>query len=112
MMDATTYLPLTRNRWFQDQDGAMATTAREDEHVACVINWSNLLLSGETISSVVYDDSGVTRIGTALATPVTTDYITGIGETEITVTTSLSRKLQKVVRIYEHSGQPVTDYQQ
>ena len=109
-MTTTHYMPLSRNRWFADSDGAMATTGREDEHVPCIIDWSGLLLSGETVSSVAYVDSGVTRSSTSLATPVTTDYITGIGETEITVTTSASRKLQKVVRIYGESNQPVQDY--
>jgi hypothetical protein len=104
------YLPLERSRWFEDQDGAMATTMREDEIVPVIINWSNQLLSGETVASVAYSDSGVTRTGTALATPQTTDYVTGIGETEITITTSLARKLQKVVRTYSETGGSSSDY--
>ena len=104
------YLPLERSLFFADDDGALATAGREDGHVPVIIDWGNLLLSGETISSVAYDDSGVTRIGTALSGSRTTDYITGIGETEITCTTSLSRKLQKIVRIYAESSSVQADY--
>lgn len=104
------YLPLERNRWFRDGDGALATAKREDEIIECIINWGNLLLSGETCSSVAYVDSGLTRTGTALAGSETTDYLAGTGETEITVTTSLSRKLQKVVRCYDEDGGTLSDY--
>lgn len=106
----THYLPLVHNRWFEDLDQAMATTMREDEIIPCVINWGNLLASGETIASVAYTDSGLTRSGTALASPETTDNITGIGETEITCTTSTGRKLQKIVRTYSETGHRRLDY--
>jgi hypothetical protein len=106
----TAFLPLERNRWFRDRDGILSTTKREDEIVGMTIDWSRQLASGETISSVAYEDSGVTRTGTSATTTTTVDNVTGIGETEVTVTLSTGRKLQELVRFYDREGARAGDY--
>lgn len=106
-------LPRERNRWFQDAEGCWATSKREDEIIQMVIDWSEELAeigSSETIASVAYDDSGVTRTGTANTTTTTTDKITGTGQTEVTVTTSGGYKLQRLVRFYSQEGAAASDY--
>jgi hypothetical protein len=102
-------LPLERNRYFIDHDGAMATTKREDEKLYLPINWTDPL-EGATISSVAYVDSGVTRSSTTNGTADTYTYVTGLGETEITVTASDGKILQKVVRFYGEQGAGRRDY--
>lgn len=111
MSSATVILPLERTRYFRDKDDVLSTTKREDEIVDLPLDWSERLLSGETISSVAYDDSGVTRSNTSNTTTTTTDYVTGHGETEITVTLSTGRKLQELVRFYPQEGSIAGDYQ-
>lgn len=110
MSSATVYMPLERSRYFRDEDGALATTKREDEQLQLVIDWSDQLASGETISSVAYVDSGVTRSSTSNSTTTTTTTVTGIGETEVSVTTSAGRVLQQVARYYSPEGWRAGDY--
>ncbi len=110
MSSSTVYLPLERSRYFRDADDVLSTSKREDEIIQLVLNWSDQLASSETISSVAYSSSGVTTSGTSNTTTTTTASITGTGETEITVMTSTSRKLQMVVRFYDAEGSRAGDY--
>lgn len=104
------YLPPERVRFWRDGDSVLSITKRENEVVPLIIDWSDRIGSA-TISSVAYDDSGVTRSSTANTTTTSTTYVTGIGETEITVTLSTGEKIQKLVRFYEQEGDSgVSDY--
>lgn len=105
----TYYEPLERNRWWDDGD-AYATTKREDEIVRWAHDWSDALQTSETVSSCAYDDDGVTRTNTSLASNVSSADVTGIGEFEVTATLSTGRKLQRVVRFYAQDGTRKTDY--
>lgn len=88
-----------------DEDGVYWTTKHEDEVLLLRIDWTNLLESGETVSSVAYDDdSGLTLSGEALATPVSTVTITGTGEVEVEATLSSGRLLRRDVRYYLPQG--------
>ena len=113
MSSATVFGKLERSRYFDDGD-AMASSVREDEIVSIVIDWSNELArlpSGQTISSVAYEDSGITTSSPTNTTTTTTCKATGVGETEITVTTSGGYKLEKLVRHYPQSGAIAGDYE-
>jgi hypothetical protein len=90
--------------WFRDQDGAFATTKRSDETVQVTLDWTDRLASGETLSTATYQDSGVTRSGVSVSSPNTIATVLGLGEFEVTVTTSASRVLQQVVRFYDSRG--------
>lgn len=98
--------PLTafNNRWFRDTDGAIATTKHRDELLQVTLNWTDRLASGETVSSAAYEDSGVTRSGVSVSTPSTICSVTGLGEFEVEVTTSASRKMVERVRFYDFEG--------
>lgn len=110
MSSSAVILPLERTRYFRDRDGVLATSKRYDEIVQLVLDWTDQLASGETVSSVAYEDSGVTRSSTSNTTTTSTTSVTGTGETEITVTTSAARKLQAVVRFYGAEGVRAGDY--
>ena len=102
--------PLRRNRWFDDGDAA-ATTKREDDLVQWSWDWGDILESGDTVASAAYVDSGTTRTNVALATPVTSADVAGLGEFEVTVTTTNGQKHQRVFRFYSSAGRAVTsDY--
>lgn len=105
-MSFTDYHRQQRNRWFKDEDGAKATTKREDEKISVVIDWSQSFASGESIEDVVYADSGVTRSSTSNNGSVTTTIVTGLGEFEITVTTDAGHTFQQVRRFYGPTGLP------
>lgn len=109
MSSQTVILPLERSRYFRDHDGLLSISKRSDEIVSLPIDWTDQL-SGETISSVAYVDSGVTRSSTSNTTTTSTTLVTGVGETEITTVTSGGRKLQMVVRFYDAEGVGVRDY--
>lgn len=105
MSSLTHIFPLERNRWFRDRDGVPATVKTEDEVVAIVLDWTDLLASGETISTSTWVDNGVTTSSRAIASLTTTCNVTGAdGETENTIVTSSSRTLQRVVRFYAPQG--------
>jgi hypothetical protein len=108
----TYYIKPRRIKYFTDRDGKMSQVKRYDEIVPLIINWSDELGS-DTISSVAYSDSGVTRSSTSNTTTTTTTYVTGTGETEITLTLASGAKKQRVVRYYDqesHDTTSVSDY--
>lgn len=104
-------VPTERRPYFIDTDGNLTYTKREDEVVTRAINWGPQLYSGESISSVAYEDHGVTRSSTSNTGNVTTTSVTGTGYFEVTVTLSSGRKLQRVVRFVSTEGAgPSSDY--
>lgn len=111
MSSAVVILPLERSRYFRDRDGETATTKTEDESLLLGVDWTDMLATSETVSSVAYVDSGVTTSGASLVSPVSTVVVTGLGETEITATLSTGRKLQQTFRFYPRSSDRVrSDY--
>ncbi len=109
MSSSTVFSPLERSRYFRDEDGALATTKRQDEVLKLTLDWTDDLASAETVSSAAYVDSGVTTSSKSVATPQTLVTVSGVGEFEITVTLSTGRKLQRVVRYYPTDGR-ISDY--
>jgi hypothetical protein len=107
---STVILPLERTRYFRDADGNLSYSKREDEIVQVVLDWSDQLASGETISSVAYEDHGVTRSGTSNTTTTSTTSVEKTGWFEVTATLSTSRKLQRVVVFYGEMGARASDY--
>lgn len=106
----TAYLAPVRNAYFRDIDGIMATSKRIEEVVSLVLDWSDLLASGETISSVAYEDLGVTRSSTSNTTTTTTTKVTGTGSTIVKATLSTGRVLHREVRFYGVDGRVPGDY--
>ena len=109
MSSSTVYAQLERSRYFQDQDGVLATSKREDESLELVLDWTDRL-SSDTISSVAYADSGVTTSSKSNTTTTSTVTITGIGYTTITATLASGRILEWIVRFYDKEGPRSSDY--
>jgi hypothetical protein len=105
----TVYIKPERVRYFTDRDGVMSCAKRIDEVVPLIIDWTDVLGSA-TISSVAYVDSGVTRSSTSNTTTTTTTYVTGSGETEITVTLSTGEVRQRLVRFPAKEQGSESDY--
>lgn len=100
----TLYLPLERSEWFKDKDGVWTTSKHTDEVKPYSFDYTDVLNSGETISTSSWDANGVTTSSPALATPVATVTVTGTdGSLQNTLVTSASRTL---VYTYRFVGVP------
>lgn len=109
MSSSSVAWPLERRRHFQDGDGNMAFSKRDDEITQVVLNWDSQI-GGDAISSVAYEDHGVTRSSTTNTGSTTTTSVTGSGYFEITVTLTSGRKLQRIVRFISTDGGEKSDY--
>lgn len=92
----TDYLPSERtgSEWYTAGDKVRETVKHDDSVRTYTINYTNMLASGETISSVSHDANGVTLSGTSNTTTAWTYRVTGTGgSVTTTVTTSASRTL-------------------
>ena len=115
MSSVSVLLPLRRTRWFRDCDDVLATSKRSADVVELVIDWTDQLKTGETVSAVAYVDSGVKRATTTNTTTTSSTNVTGIGETEVTasIVTAppvITRKLTQLVRFYDVEGAHASDY--
>lgn len=105
--------PLERDRWFVDADGVVATSKHPDEVLKVPIDWTDALVSGETVSTSTWQNAsgGLTTSSEALATPVATVFVTGTGSVENEITTSLGQTLIRKRRFYDNRGPKIgTDY--
>lgn len=109
MSSSTVFQPLERTRYFEDNDGVLATSKHEDDEIQLVLDWTNYLGS-DTISSVTYTDHGVTTSGKSNTTTATTATITKTGWTEIEVTMASGRTVTRQVRFYPIDGSETSDY--
>mgnify|MGYP001590501062 CR=1 FL=1 len=110
MSSSTVILPLERTRYFPFRDG-IATTKAVDDEIQLVLDWTDELASGETVSSAAYVDSGVTTSSKSVATPLTTCTVNKTGYTTVTVTLSTGRtRERRVYFISPHGGLGATDY--
>jgi hypothetical protein len=100
-----------RNRWSRDLDDAFATTLKNrNDDVKVTIDLTDYLASAETVSSVVYTDSGATTSAKSVSSPSVIFTITGIGETEVAITLSTGRRVTQIFRTYLAEGKNVHDY--
>lgn len=103
-----------RTRWWEDTDGAWATTLNDvDDSVKVTWDLRDYMDSdaGESVSSVAFEDSGVTTSSKVLFQSQETFVMTGCGETKVTATFSTGRKLTRFFRIYETNANPrLRDY--
>ncbi len=102
--------PLERSRYFRDRDGVLATSKAEDDDLRVVLDLTDYLASGETVSSASYADSGVTTSSKSVATPQVLFTVTGTGYTTVTVTMSTGRTVDRIVRFYDSGGAKAMDY--
>ena len=110
MSSSTVYEPLRRTRHFTDRDGVLSFSKAEDDELRVVLDFTDYLASGETVSSAAYADSGVTTSSKSVSTPQVIFTATGTGYTTVTVTLSTNRTVEKVVRFYNSSGTKALDY--
>jgi hypothetical protein len=82
---------------YRDHDGVLTDHKREDEIVPFTWDLTDELAeTSGTISSVSYEENGVTVSGNSNTNTAWTCNITGLGTLEVTVTDSNSRKYQEV----------------
>lgn len=110
MSSSSFAIPLERTRHFRDGDGNVCYSKRDDELLQVVLSWDAALAPGESISSVAYEDHGVTRSDTSNNGSKTWTSVTGSGYFEVTVTLSTSRKLQRIIRFISTDGGEKSDY--
>lgn len=90
-----------RNRFWRDVDGTLSTSVTDsDEDIRVILDLTDYLASGETVSSAAYEDSGITSSSKSVSTPQVLFTITGIGETKVTITLSTGREHIERVRTY------------
>jgi hypothetical protein len=96
---ATFREPIARTEYHIDGDGIPVFVRHRDMVGPISVDWTDALVSGETVSSSTWATDGVTTSGAALATPVATITVTGTdGSVTNTVVTSTSRTLVRVIR--------------
>jgi hypothetical protein len=95
-----------QTRFFIDNDGALAAVKDNDEVIAVSLDYSNLLDSGETISTSTWTDDGLTTSTRANTTTATSCLAARLGDTKNTVVTSTGRTLVHYVRFYAAEGLP------
>ena len=110
MSSSTVYEPLRRSRHFIDRDGVLSFSKAENDELRVVIDLTDYLASGETVSSVVYTDSGVTTSSKSVSSPQVIFTATGVGYTTLDITLSTNRTVEKVVRFYQADGPQASDY--
>lgn len=110
MSSTTVYEPLRRSRWFIDRDGILSFAKMLNDDLRVVLDFTDYLASGETVSSASYGDSGVTTSSKSVSTPQVIFTATGCGYTTVTATLSTGRTVDKVVRFYDVGGPRPHDY--
>lgn len=101
----TYILPVTRSPYYHDEDGVLSVLQDTDATDTHVLDFTDVLASGETVSSIATTVSGVTLDSSALATPNVTLTVTGTGgEIETKATTSASRVIVQRLRFYPAPG--------
>lgn len=93
MQTLTLRLPLWRNEWFTDYDGILTTTKREDETRVYVLDYTDWLNSGESVSSTTITSDGPV-VTSSLSSPNLTLTVSKTGYATIKATTSASRVLE------------------
>lgn len=94
----TFILPTKRRRWFVDFDGIRTTSKLQDEKLIETFDFSDVLSSGETISSVAWEAQGVTISNESNTTTTATLTVTGNGMAKVTLTTSTGQEIQEQFR--------------
>ena len=102
--------PLTRQSWFHDFDGVWSTVKTYDSKLTYTFDITDLLASGETISSVVWVANGPTLSSESTSSPQHTVTVLGSGEAEATITTSSSRIIVTNYRWIASDAAPLKDY--
>ena len=89
-------IPNRGNSHFHDFDGSLVDAKYEDEVITHVWDLTDLLASGESVSSTSYEaQSGLTVNSETLATPIVTYEITKTGVLEVAATLSSGRVLKE-----------------
>lgn len=91
---STLVLPIEPTPWFRGHDGLLTRAKREDEKFAETWDIEDQLASGETISSVAWEYSGITGSSETNTTTTFGVTVTGTGTATAKITTSASRILE------------------
>lgn len=102
----TLFLPTQRpgSGFFVDHDGVISRYKHRDDIFKLDIDWSDILASAESVSSIAYEVSGPTLSNQSLSSNTSSTDVTGLGGVDITATTDASRTLTHRVRFYDAVG--------
>jgi len=104
-------LPPERNQWFRDIDGVLTRQKLEDEVLTEIVDFTDQLDSGETVSTAAWDDvSGPTITGTTVTTPQVAFTVTKSGDATLVITTSAARTLRRELRWLARDVTDLSDY--
>lgn len=79
--------------FFRDKDGFLTTTKAYDAELTYDFDFTDMLDSGETITSATWEPSGPT-ITSSLATPVVSVNVVGCGTAKLTLTTNTQKRIE------------------
>jgi len=94
---ASSYQRVEHQPWRRGDDGIPWIPVHEDDITGVSEDLTDILASGETVSSVSWESSGVTVSSEANTTTGFTANLTSVGTTKATVTMSTGRK-----KVYEY----------
>ena len=112
-MATTLLLPKERQDWYLDGDYVWTTHKHRLETINYSIDWADVLASGETISSAVWNSTGLTVSGEAVSGTETSANVTDTdGDIELKITTSASKIHVRVLRFRSvaEGGRRTRDY--
>lgn len=99
----TLYALPKRAPWRINELGEEEIIKRYDEIVSVVVDLADEL-DTDTISSIAWEDSGVTRSGVSNTTTTVTFLAAGTGYSVLTATTAAGAKIQKKLWFREPTG--------
>lgn len=102
--------PLRRTEHFFDDERILSYSKDKDDDMQLTWNFKEWLASGETISSVTYDEHGVTVSGSSVSSPSITFTVNGVGSLEVSLESSASRTKVIPVRFYAPGDIRTSDY--
>lgn len=98
----TTYIDSARKQFFADEDGVDSIGKDSGSKESYTIDWADDLSTGETISTSLWECSGVTSTSPSNTTTTATTWITeSSGYATNEVTTSTGRTLRKTLRFVD-----------
>lgn len=102
--------PLKRQPWFVGHDGVPTTVKMYDDKLTYTFDLTDLLASGETVSSATWTSNGPTLTSASVSSPQHSITVEGSGEADVVVATSASRELNFTYRWQAQDAAPLKDY--
>lgn len=107
---ASHYYAADHQPWHDGDDGIPWIAVYKDDITGINVDLTDILASGETISSVAWESGGVTVSGEANSTTSYQANFTSVGTASATATLSTGRKIKRTWRLRGIDSPLVSDY--